>query len=264
MSRLKNLFKKDENKLIVFITAGFPKKESTEDLVLQAIEGGADMIEIGIPFSDPQADGPIIQRASEIALSNGISLSIIFDQVRSIRKKTDIPIALMGYYNPILAYGIDKFLIDCRASQVDGIILPDLPLDEGTFFCEKAKSFNISPILLVAPNTSNERIKLISKLSQDLIYAVSILGITGGDMSSKENLKKYLLRVKDNSECPFIVGFGINSSDDVEWFNSYSNGAVVGSAILKKVLDDPTNKPVYNFVKNLKGRTKWKLEFKEQ
>ena len=254
MSRLKNLFKKDENKLIVFITAGFPKKESTEDLVLQAIEGGADMIEIGIPFSDPQADGPIIQRASEIALSNGISLSIIFDQVRSIRRKTDIPIALMGYYNPI-AYGIDKFLIDCKTSQVDGIILPDLPLDEGTFFCEKAKSVNISPILLVAPNTSNERIKLISKLSQDLIYAVSILGITGGDMSSKENLKKYLLRVKDNSECPFIVGFGINSSDDVKWFNSYSNGAVVGSAILK-VLDDPTNKPVYNFVKNLKGTTK--------
>ena len=143
MSRLKNLFKKDENKLIVFITAGFPKKESTEDLVLQAIEGGADMIEIGIPFSDPQADGPIIQRASEIALSNGISLSIIFDQVRSIRKKTDKPIVLMGYYNPILAYGIDKFLIDCKTSQVDGIILPDLPLDEGTFFCEKAKSFNI-------------------------------------------------------------------------------------------------------------------------
>ena len=256
MSRLKNLFKKDENKLIVFITAGFPKKESTEDLVLQAIEGGADMIEIGIPFSDPQADGPIIQKASEIALSNGISLSIIFDQVRSIRKKTDIPIALMGYYNPILAYGIDNFLNDCKTSQIDGIILPDLPLDEGTFFCEKAKSFNISPILLVAPNTSNERIKLISKLSQDLIYAVSILGITGGDMSSKENLKKYLLRVKDNSKCPFIVGFGINSSDDVEWFNSYSNGAVVGSAILKKVLDDPTNKPVYNFVKNLKGTTK--------
>ena len=123
-------------------------------------------------------------------------------------------------------------------------------------FCKKAKKVGISPILLVAPNTSNERIKLISKLSQDLIYAVSILGITGGDMNSKDGLKKYLLRVKDNSECPFIVGFGINSSDDVEWFNSYSNGAVVGSAILKKVLDDTTNKPVYNFVKNLKGRTK--------
>ena len=150
MSRLKNLFKRDRNKLVVFITAGFPKKESTEELVLQAIEGGADMIEIGIPFSDPQADGPIIQKASEIALSNGITLSIIFDQVRSIRKKTDIPIALMGYYNPILAYGIDNFLNDCKTSQIDGIILPDLPLDEGTFFCEKAKSVNISPILLLS------------------------------------------------------------------------------------------------------------------
>ena len=171
-------------------------------------EGGADMIEIGIPFSDPQADGPIIQKASEIALSNGISLPIIFDQVRSIRKKTDIPIALMGYYNPILAYGIDSFLNDCKISQIDGIILPDLPLDEGTFFCEKAKSDNISPILLVAPNTSNERIKLISKLSQDLIYAVSILGITGGDMSAKENLKK-----KSAEELSKVTG-GLNLPAD--------------------------------------------------
>ena len=253
MNRIKNLFKKEGNKLVVFLTAGFPQKESTEDLVLEAINGGADMIEIGIPFSDPQADGPVIQKASEIALSNGICLSDIFDQVKSIRERTNIPIALMGYYNPILAYGIEKFLNHCKLSQVDGIILPDLPLDEGTDFCKKAKKVGISPILLVAPNTSNERIKLISKLSQDLIYAVSILGITGGDMNSKDGLKKYLLRVKDNSECPFIVGFGIDSNIDVNWFNKYSDGAVVGSAIIKKVLDKDSEKPVYNFVKYLKG-----------
>ena len=252
MSRLKNLFKKDRNKLIVFITAGFPKKESTEDLVLQAIEGGADMIEIGIPFSDPQADGPIIQKASEIALSNGISLSIIFDQVRSIRKKTDIPIALMGYYNPILAYGIDNFLNDCKTSQIDGIILPDLPLDESVEFCNNLKNKNISPILLVAPNTSEKRIKKISKLAGDLIYAVSILGITGNDLSSKNNLKNYLAKVKDNSETPFMVGFGISSNDDVNWFNSFSDGAVVGSAVIKKVLEDTKKGVVENFVKNLK------------
>ena len=118
MTRIKNLFKKEGNKLVVFLTAGFPEKESTEDLVIEAIDGGADMIEIGIQFSDPQADSPVIQKASELALSNGISISDIFDQVKSIREKTNVPIALMGYYNPILAYGIEKFLNDCKLFQV--------------------------------------------------------------------------------------------------------------------------------------------------
>ena len=238
MNRIRNLFKKDKDKLIVFLTAGYPEINSTEKLVLTAVESGADMIEIGIPFSDPQADGPIIQKASEKALSNGITLDIIFQQVKSIRKKTNIPISLMGYYNPILKRGIDRFLADCVVNEIDGIILPDLPYDEGKEFCNKAKELGISPILLVAPNTSNKRIEEISNLSNDLIYAVSILGITGNDLGSKKELIKYLDRVKANSSCPFIVGFGIKSNDDVKWFNKYSNGAVVGSHILDHISAD--------------------------
>jgi len=238
MNRIRNLFKKDKDKLIVFLTAGYPEINSTEKLVLTAVESGADMIEIGIPFSDPQADGPIIQKASEKALSNGITLDIIFQQVKSIRKKTNIPISLMGYYNPILKRGIDRFLEDCVVNEIDGIILPDLPYDEGKEFCNKAKQLGISPILLVAPNTSNKRIEEISNLSNDLIYAVSILGITGNDLGSKKELIKYLDRVKANSSCPFIVGFGIKSNDDVKWFNKYSNGAVVGSHILNHINAD--------------------------
>ena len=238
MNRIRNLFKKDKDKLIVFLTAGYPEISSTEKLVLTAVESGADMIEIGIPFSDPQADGPIIQKASEKALSNGITLDIIFQQVKSIRKKTNIPISLMGYYNPILKRGIDRFLADCVVNEIDGIILPDLPYDEGKEFCNKAKELGISPILLVAPNTSNKRIEEISNLSNDLIYAVSILGITGNDLGSKKELIKYLDRVKANSSCPFIVGFGIKSNDDVKWFNKYSNGAVVGSHILDQISAD--------------------------
>ena len=238
MNRIRNLFKKDKDKLIVFLTAGYPEINSTEKLVLTAVESGADMIEIGIPFSDPQADGPIIQKASEKALSNGITLDIIFQQVKSIRKKTNIPISLMGYYNPILKRGIDRFLADCVVNEIDGIILPDLPYDEGKEFCNKAKELGISPILLVAPNTSNKRIEEISNLSNDLIYAVSILGITGNDLGSKKELIKYLDRVKANSSCPFIVGFGIKSNDDVKWFNKYSNGAVVGSHILNHINAD--------------------------
>ena len=238
MNRIRNLFKKDKDKLIVFLTAGYPEINSTEKLVLTAVESGADMIEIGIPFSDPQADGPIIQKASEKALSNGITLDIIFQQVNSIRKKTNIPISLMGYYNPILKRGIDRFLADCVVNEIDGIILPDLPYDEGKEFCNKAKQLGISPILLVAPNTSNKRIEEISNLSNDLIYAVSILGITGNDLGSKKELIKYLDRVKANSSCPFIVGFGIKTNDDVKWFNKYSNGAVVGSHILNHINAD--------------------------
>ena len=238
MNRIRNLFKKDKDKLIVFLTAGYPEINSTEKLVLTAVESGADMIEIGIPFSDPQADGPIIQKASEKALSNGITLDIIFQQVKSIRKKTNIPISLMGYYNPILKRGIDRFLADCVVNEIDGIILPDLPYDEGKEFCNKAKQLGISPILLVAPNTSNKRIEEISNLSNDLIYAVSILGITGNDIGSKKELIKYLDRVKANSSCPFIVGFGIKTNDDVKWFNKYSNGAVVGSHILNHINAD--------------------------
>lgn len=238
MNRIRNLFKKDKDKLIVFLTAGYPEINSTEKLVLTAVESGADMIEIGIPFSDPQADGPVIQKASEKALRNGITLDIIFQQVKSIRKKTNIPISLMGYYNPILKRGIDKFLADCVVNEIDGIILPDLPYDEGKEFCNKAKELGISPILLVAPNTSNKRIEEISNLSNDLIYAVSILGITGNDLGSKKELIKYLDRVKANSSCPFIVGFGIKTNDDVKWFNKYSNGAVVGSHILNHINAD--------------------------
>ena len=238
MNRIRNLFKKDKDKLIVFLTAGYPEINSTEKLVLTAVESGADMIEIGIPFSDPQADGPIIQKASEKALSNGITLDIIFQQVKSIRKKTNIPISLMGYYNPILKRVIDRFLADCVVNEIDGIILPDLPYDEGKEFCNKAKELGISPILLVAPNTSNKRIEEISNLSNDLIYAVSILGITGNDLGSKKKLIKYLDRVKANSSCPFIVGFGIKTNDDVKWFNKYSNGAVVGSHILNHINAD--------------------------
>ena len=238
MNRIRNLFKKDKDKLIVFLTAGYPEINSTEKLVLTAVESGADMIEIGIPFSDPQADGPIIQKASEKALNNGITLDIIFQQVKSIRKKTNIPISLMGYYNPILKRGIDRFLADCVVNEIDGIILPDLPYDEGKEFCNKAKELGISPILLVAPNTSNKRIVEISNLSNDLIYAVSMLGITGNDLGSKKELIKYLDRVRTNSSCPFIVGFGIKSNDDVKWFNKYSNGAVVGSHILNHINAD--------------------------
>tara|TARA_A100001037_G_C15151245_1_gene639371 strand:+ start:3497 stop:4267 length:771 start_codon:yes stop_codon:yes gene_type:complete len=254
MNGIQALFKEPRKKLIPFITAGYPNLDSTVELVCAATDAGADMIEIGIPFSDPQADGPIIQASSQQALDNGITLNLIFEQATQIRNKVSIPLALMGYYNPILKMGHEIFLDRCVASGVDGLILPDLPLDEAESFCELAKEKGISPILLVAPNTTNERIKNISILAGDLIYAVSILGITGDNLISRDALKNYLTRVRENSTTPFIVGFGISNKDDVVWFNNYSDGAVVGSAIINNMdnCDDPITK-TNQFIKELKG-----------
>ncbi len=254
MNRIQKLFADPKEKLIPFFTAGYPKLESTVDLVCAAAEAGADMVEIGIPFSDPQADGPVIQASSQQALDNGITLNKIFDQVIEIRNLTDVPLALMGYYNPILKMGHESFLDRCVSSGVDGLILPDLPLDEAEPFCEMAKSKGVSPILLVAPNTSNERIKKISELAGDLIYAVSILGITGNDLASKDALAEYLIRVHEHSTTPFVVGFGITTRNDVVWFNTHSDGAVVGSAIIKN-MDGETHplKATKSLIQALKG-----------
>ena len=254
MNRIQKLFSETKEKLIPFFTAGYPELNSTVDLIYGAVEAGADMIEIGIPFSDPQAEGPVIQASSQQALDNGMTLKKIFDQVIKIRKQTDVPLALMGYYNPILKMGHETFLDHCVIAGVDGLILPDLPLDEAEQFCELAKAKVISPILMVAPNTSNERIRKISELAGDLIYAVSILGITGNDLASKEVLGEYLNRVRENSVTPFVVGFGISTRDDVVWFNERSDGAVVGSAIIKNIDGDSSPvKTTKELIQKLKG-----------
>jgi len=256
MNRIKILFSEPKEKLIPFLTAGYPQLESTVELVNAAADAGAEMIEIGIPFSDPLADGPVIQASSLQALKNGITLNNIFEQVIEIRTQIDIPIALMGYYNPIIKMGIETFLNHCVLTGVDGLILPDLPLEEAEQFCELAKAKGVSPILLVAPNTPADRIRIISELAGDLIYAVSILGITGSDLAAKDALAEYLNQVRENSVTPFVVGFGISTRDDVVWFNEHSDGAVVGSAIIKN-MDGSSNlvESTKEFIQELKGTT---------
>ena len=178
MNRIQELFSKNREKLIVYLTAGYPELNSTKDLVLSAIDSGADMIELGMPFSDPQADGPVIQFSNEKAIQNGINLGIIFNQLEDIRQETSKPIALMGYYNQILKWGLKAFISDCKSLGIDGITIPDLPLCEADEFCKLSKSMDISPILLVAPNTPDENIVKISKKAADLIYAVSIIAVS--------------------------------------------------------------------------------------
>ena len=235
MNRIQKLFSGNTEKVIPYIPAGFPELDSTKELVLAAVEAGADMVEIGMPFSDPLADGPVIQASSQIAIENGVNISWILDTVSNIRQRSEIPIALMGYINPVIHYGLHEFISDASDSGVDGLIIPDLPLEEAGNFVDQSKGNGIVPILLVAPNTPENRINEISKLAEELIYCVAILGITGSSGANDEELKSYLNRVNKYSDCPYIVGFGISERSDVIKVNKISHGAVVGSAIIKEM-----------------------------
>jgi len=232
MSRIQKLFSKRNDKVIPFLTAGYPHKSHMLKMVLAAEASGASMVEIGMPFSDPLADGPVIQRASQVAIENGVNIKWILETVEEIRVSSQIPLVLMGYINPIIKYGLVKFMEDCQIAGVDGLIIPDLPPEEAERFVQLAREKNISPILLVAPNTSSERIKIISDFAGDLIYCVALMGITGSSENDMGNLTSYLDRVRENSSCPFVVGFGIKTRKDVKKINELAHGAVVGSAII--------------------------------
>ncbi len=243
MNRIYHIFQTRTEKVIPFITAGFPSKKDTVNLVLASEKAGAAMVELGMPFSDPLADGPVIQKASQIALDNKVTISWILEVVQEIRKSSQIPLALMGYINPILKYGMKKFISDCNTAGVDGLILPDLPPEEADDYLKICKNFNICPILLVAPNTSENRIQEISTLAETLIYCVAILGITGSKGAEQQELETYLNRVSKNSTCPYIVGFGITERLDVININKLAHGAVIGSAIIEKIQEqkEPVN-----------------------
>ena len=222
------------------------------DMVFAAEESGAAMVELGMPFSDPLADGPIIQESSQKAIENGVTIQWILDTVAEIRQQSEIPLALMGYINPILKYGLKEFMSNCREVGIDGLIIPDLPPEEAEEYIAGARENGISPILFVAPNTTDKRIREISEMAGDLIYCVAILGITGGKGADKGKLKKYLHRVETNSECPFIVGFGIKARTDVVEINKLAHGAVVGSAIIEQLKN--SNDPVQtirNYIQKL-------------
>ena len=242
MNRIQNIFQTRSEKVIPYLTAGYPSKEDTVNLVLAAESAGAAMVELGMPFSDPLADGPVIQTSSQIAIENGVTISWILETVSEIRNQSEIPIILMGYINPIIKYGLHQFMLKCKNSGVDGLIIPDLPPEEARQYIDSAKNNEISPILLVAPNTQDKRIREISRLAETLIYCVAILGVTGGKGAEGIELKKYLKRVEENCACSFVAGFGIKERADVIEINKLAHGVVVGTAIIEKLKN--SNEPV--------------------
>jgi len=244
MNRIRRLLA-DPNRgklLVPFFTAGYPNLKSSLDLVIAAADSGADIVEIGMPFSDPMADGPTIQYSSHLALQNGVTLKAILAGVQSLRRRTDVPIALMGYYNPVQAYGEKAFLDDAAAAGVDGLIIPDLPVDEATAFRQRVKADSLSAIFLVSPTSSPERIKLIDKSSTDLVYAVTVTGVTGTGKVFGAATDKYLKHLKQVLIKPFVAGFGVSSPQSAARLCRYADGVVIGSALVNLIRENPERK----------------------
>jgi tryptophan synthase alpha chain len=235
MNRISKLFaQKKKNICNIYCTAGFPHFESTMEVLLALQNNGADMVEIGIPYSDPIADGPVIQQSNTIALKNGITIQKLFEQLKSLRKDFHLPLLLMGYLNPVMQYDFQKFCRMAKETGVDGVILPDLPLHE--FETEYRKIFEehqLDFIFLITPETSEERIRKIDQLSKGFIYAVSSSATTGNDndISSQQEYFKKLQQM--NLKNPVLVGFGIKNKDTFQRACRYTNGAIIGSAYIK-------------------------------
>lgn len=261
-NRIKQLFsrqKSDSKIMSLFITAGYPDLESTVDLILGMETNGADLIELGMPFSDPLADGPTIQYSSTKAIENGISMERIFEMVREVRKQSDIPIILMGYLNPVVRYGIKEFCAEAGLAGVDGLIIPDLPPEESNLLEEHTKPKNLAMVYLVAPNTSDERLRLIDSKSQGFVYCVSVTGVTGARDGKEisQSVNRFIERVKQNiTNNPMMIGFGIKTHEDAEKIAARANGFIVGSAIIDTIREHYPKpgwkEKTFDFVKRLK------------
>ncbi|SIO18274.1 tryptophan synthase subunit alpha [Algoriphagus halophilus] len=236
MNRIHKLFNAQKDRVLsIYFTAGFPKLEDTLPIMEAIQEGGADIIEIGVPYSDPVADGPTIQESNMVALENGISMKKLFTQLEGFRNKIQLPVVLMGYLNPIMQYGMEAFCKKCQEVGIDGLILPDLPmqqyLDE---YKELFEQYGLVNTFLISPQTSEARIREIDEHSNGFIYMVSSHSITGAKAGISEEQIAYFKRVKAMElQNPRLIGFGISDSETFSKASEYSNGAIIGSAFIK-------------------------------
>jgi len=242
-NRINKLFQeKKEGILSVYFTAGHPQLDDTATIIRELVINGVDLIEIGMPFSDPVADGPVIQKSSLVALQNGMSIRKLFEQLADIRKSVDIPLILMGYLNPVLQYGIEAFCKKCNETGIDGLILPDLPMD---IYQEEFKTIfeanNLHNILLITPQTSDERLKQIDEASSGFIYMVSSNSTTGAKSNVTDFQQEYFERIRSkNLKNPYLIGFGISNAETFENACQFASGAIIGSAFVKSLEEEGT------------------------
>jgi len=257
--RLSNLIKdktsKGEKLLSIFVTAGFPEIDSTKEIILALDEAGVDFIELGIPFSDPIADGPVIQKASDRAIQNGVNLDKIFQLIKEVRQASQIPIILMGYLNPINKMGIDAFISKAGESSVDGLIIPDWAIEENQIYRDSLIKHNLDIIHLIAPNTPVDRIKLINDISTSFIYCVAYTGVTGQDNKPTEKTSDFLTTIGEELDHPLMIGFGIKTREDYLTNTKYADGVIIGSAfiqLLEKTKKEDRKEAISTFIRGIR------------
>lgn len=255
-NRIDKLFaEKGEEILSIYMTAGFPSLNDTSS-ILEALElGGADMVEIGMPFSDPLADGPVIQHSSQVALANGMSLEVLFSQLEGIREKVQMPLLLMGYLNPILSFGMEAFLQRCKQVGIDGLIIPDLPPDE--YEADYLKAFQesgIHHVLLITPHTEKERVRKIARLSGGFLYMVADSSTTGARKAVKEHQLDYFQSIQSmDLDIPRLVGFGISNHETFRSACSFASGAIIGSAFIRMLEEEGfSGEKISDFVRKIR------------
>lgn len=256
MSRIKNAFSNGKA-FISFVTGGDPDLETTKELIVAMEEAGADLIEIGIPFSDPIAEGAVIQEANERALSSGCTTDKLFDAIKEVKGKVTVPLVFLTYINPIYTYGKERFFKRCADCGIDGIIVPDLPFEERDELKEECGQYQVDLISLIAP-TSKERVRMIASQAEGFIYCVSSLGVTGVRTEIKTDISSMISMVREVTDIPCAIGFGISTPEQAKDFAALADGAIVGSAIVKLVAQygKESIKPVKTYVGEMKAAVK--------
>jgi tryptophan synthase alpha chain len=253
MNRIKQKMKEDKKLLSIYFTAGYPSLNDTVNIIQDLEANGVDMIEIGLPFSDPLADGPTIQNSSTAALKKGMTTKLLFEQLKDIRKTVSIPLIIMGYFNPVLQYGVEAFCKKCQEIGVDGLILPDLPLavyeDEYKAIFDK---YDLKFIFLITPQTSDDRIQQIDAASDAFIYMVSSASVTGSKSGFGDEQTDYFKRISDLSlSNPQIIGFGINNNETFKQATKFAKGAIIGSAFIKNLTENGVSS-ISKFINEIK------------
>ena len=241
MSRIAGVFAKPGYKaLIAYLTAGYPTVESTLEIVPMLAESGCDIVELGIPFSDPLADGTTIQEASARALQEGVTPKLCLELASQLRDEVDLPLAFMTYYNPVLHFGLESFCSACAQAGIDGLIIPDLPPDEATDLDAATKKHSLDLVYLLAPTSTSQRIRLVGEKSRGFIYLVSLTGVTGPRESLPDGLEDFVARVRKETTQPLCVGFGISTPDQAYQVGKMADGVIVGSRLIQLIRDEDT------------------------
>jgi len=251
MNRIDDVFNKKGHKaLIAYVTVGYPDIEATMKIVPLLAESGCDIIELGIPFSDPMADGATIQHASYCALQNGVTTNKCLDMVKQLREKTNVPLIFMTYYNPVYHYGLERFCNDSIASGVDGLIVPDLTPDEGGELENITETTGLDLVYLLSPTSTTERIKLVAEKSRGFIYMVSLTGVTGARDNMKLDIDNFIADVRKATDKPLCVGFGISTPGQANQVSHIADGVIIGSRIIKLMEKEDDFASVGKFIKD--------------